>query len=164
MKISPKTRNKLTIAKYFFLWILFVFAAVKIKQYVLGSLTPERKYILINPLLSFDEAHNTGAAFNVLQNHTLLLIITAVIFIAAITVLVIWKTPKLSQSAVSAMSLLTAGMTMNTFERIRFGYVIDYMTFAFADKFPLFNIADVMIIIGAFMLAAALIWNTGRRR
>ena len=63
---------------------------------------------------------------------------------------------KLTHTAVSAMALLSAGITMNMASRINLGYVIDYININALPNFPVFNTADIMIVFGALGLVMAL--------
>ena len=63
---------------------------------------------------------------------------------------------RLTYTALSAMALLTAGITMNMIDRIHHGYVIDYIHCNFMPNFPVFNTADIMIVFGALGLVIAL--------
>ena len=64
---------------------------------------------------------------------------------------------RLNQTAISALSFLTAGISMNLYERIQYGYVIDYINCNFAPNFPVFNTADMMIVVGAIGLVFSLL-------
>lgn len=103
------------------------------------------------PFFSFDYVLNTGGAFNILSNQIFLLIILAIIAIFAIFYHITDKKKKINFTEVFALSLLCAGIISNTYERIKYGAVTDYIRIDFIN-FPIFNIADVFICIGAFIL------------
>lgn len=151
--------NSSKILKYFILWGLLSFFSLKVKSFILNKLALNGLNEISNPFISFYEVHNTGAAFNLFTDRVNALILTAVIFIIILTALILAKTSKLSQNMVSAMALLSSGMTLNTLERIQNGYVTDYIFFTFFKNFPVFNIPDIFIVIGALMLAFSLSKN-----
>ena len=53
-----------------------------------------------------------------------------------------------------SLALIAAGAVGNAFDRIEFGYVIDFIKATFID-FPVFNVADICICVGAFLLVIA---------
>ena len=149
-------RNSSKIINYFVLWGVLSFVSIKVKEIVLARLAQNNYMEISSQFLSFYEVHNTGAAFNLFTDKANALIIAAVVFTIIITAVVLAKTSKLTQTMISSMALLSAGMTLNTFERIHNGFVVDYIFFTFFKEFPVFNVPDIMIVIGAFMLALSL--------
>jgi signal peptidase II len=94
--------------------------------------------------------HNRGAAFGILRNQIVLLVATSVFAI----VLIYFnlkrsnKTKKISLYKV-ALGLILAGALGNLIDRLCFGFVIDFLDFRI---WPVFNIADSAITIGAILL------------
>lgn len=96
---------------------------------------------------------NKGAAFGLLKDQRIFFIIlsvSAIFFIIAY----IWKNNSRSIFLLSSLGLLLGGATGNLIDRIRFGYVIDFLDFR---VWPVFNVADSAITIGAAMFAAAIL-------
>jgi len=95
--------------------------------------------------------HNQGAAFGILRNQVYLFIITSV----ATIVLIYFglKNNRHNKYFVICLSLILAGALGNLIDRLRFGYVIDFLNFYI---WPVFNIADSAITIGALLLAWAI--------
>jgi len=92
---------------------------------------------------------NKGMAFGLLQNGTVFLIVGAV---AAIT-MISWYALRARRHGVMyqvALGLILGGAAGNLIDRIRFGYVIDFLDFRI---WPVFNLADSSITIGAIMIA-----------
>ncbi|MBN3562471.1 signal peptidase II [Aliamphritea spongicola] len=70
-------------------------------------------------------------------------------------VLLVWmyRTPRNQVWLGCALALVMAGALGNLFDRVVYGYVIDFLSFHYQNKyFPAFNFADVAISCGAFML------------
>ena len=155
-----KNNNLGKIIKYFFLWIVFAVIAVKIKEYLLGLIAKSSFRQISNPFFDFYEVHNTGAAFSLFPDKTNILILASVLCIIILTAIVLAKPSKLTKNMVSAMALLSAGMSLNTFERINYGYVTDYLHLKFLNGFPVFNLPDMMIVIGAFMLVTSIAFKS----
>jgi signal peptidase II len=114
---------------------------------------------IISNILNFVYAENNGVAFSQLQDggDAGRYGLSAVAFIAAIFVLYyFWKVPKSHDKLLGALALLLAGILGNFADRIRIGFVIDWIQFHYKDwYYPVFNIADSAIVVGAVLL----IWD-----
>ncbi len=141
-----------TIIKYFALWILFSVVAFGIKVIVLNAIKISPTRQVGNGMLTLYEVHNTGAAFNLFSNQPEMIITASFLAVAIITFIVLIASGRLTQTAVSAMAFLSAGITLNMIERINQGYVIDYINCNFMPELPVFNVPDIMIVVGALGL------------
>jgi len=92
--------------------------------------------------------HNTGAAFGILRDQTALFILISVLAVVSI-LFYLRKRKNLSLAKSTGFGLILAGSLSNLIDRLRFGYVIDFLDFRI---WPVFNIADSAITIGAFLL------------
>ena len=105
-------------------------------------------YPIIEGVFHFHYLENRGAAFGLLQNQrTFFLMITLVIIAAILWYLI--KQPQTSLLLTVALSLIAGGAIGNYIDRLRFGYVIDFIDF---QVWPVFNIADSAIVIGQALL------------
>lgn len=101
-------------------------------------------------LMQFRYVENTGAAFSSFSESTFLLSVFTVIVI--IVGLIVLMTKKLKPMFVNiCLLLILAGGIGNVIDRIRLGYVVDFIEPLFID-FAVFNFADCCITVGAFML------------
>lgn len=113
--------------------------------------------IVIPKFLNLTYVENTGAAWGILDNNRIILVCVSVI-----TLLVISKYLK-SEDNISKLStvsygILIGGIFGNLLDRIFRGYVIDFLNFnIFGYNFPVFNIADVLIVIGVILMAIEVI-------
>ena len=151
-KKNKKYVDTYYIIKYFVLWCVFALLCYGMKMVVMSSIALSPTHEVGNGLLRLYEVHNTGAAFNLFSGHPEALITMSVLAVAAITIIVLSCSTKLTQAAISAMAFLSAGISMNLFERINYGYVIDYINCAFLPNFPVFNVPDIMIVVGTVCL------------
>ena len=114
---------------------------------------------IIPSILNFVYAENNGVAFSQLQDggDAGRYGLAAVALIAAVFVLYyFWKVPKSHDKLLGALALLLAGILGNFADRIRLGFVIDWIQFHYNDwYYPVFNIADSAIVVGAVLL----IWD-----
>lgn len=93
---------------------------------------------------------NTGAAWGVFSNGTLILTIISSIAVIIIGVLISRCNSKFLNVI---MSFLLAGAAGNLIDRIRLQYVTDYLSFnIFGYEFPVFNLADMCVVCGSIML------------
>jgi signal peptidase II len=111
---------------------------------------------VIQNFLSFSYAHNTGVAFSMLEEggNTGRWGLSAVAFVAAALVLYFfWRTPRTDDRMLGALALLLAGIVGNVTDRLRLGYVIDFIDVQLGSwHYPTFNVADMAICIGAGLL------------
>ncbi len=106
---------------------------------------------------------NTGAAFSLLENAPIILIVFAIAAILGIIIYGIKDIEKFSSIACFWAALLVAGISCNLAERIYLGYVRDYIKLNFIN-FPVFNISDIFINIGVFALIVIIIKNKYLRK
>lgn len=108
-------------------------------------------------LLSFRYHENRGAAWGMLENHRWVFMVISTVAIVAIIGYLIW-TRKKKDSLLFRISLcfFAGGGIGNMIDRVILSYVIDFLRFDFID-FPIFNVADSFITIGAFLMILNLI-------
>jgi signal peptidase II len=107
---------------------------------------------IIPNIFHFTFVLNDGTAFSLLKGqNTALAVFSAFAIIAIIIYAVKRKGLSLAESAV--LGLILGGALGNLFDRIRFGYVVDFLDFR---VWPVFNIADSAITIGMFILVITL--------
>lgn len=111
---------------------------------------------IISGFLNFAYAQNTGVAFSMLDDHgdTGKWGLSIVALVAAVLVLYFfWRTPRSDDRILGALALLLAGIAGNVTDRMRLGYVIDFIDVQFGNwHYPTFNVADAAICIGAGLL------------
>lgn len=139
-------KNKSSFLTYFILTTIFITINIVLKTFILDFIIPQ-KILPENAVINFLEIHNTGAAFSILTSHILLLIGISCSILICLILLVIFYNKLFSKTEITALSLLSAGVFSNLYERITLKYVIDYIQLNFIN-FPIFNFADTMIVIG----------------
>ena len=109
-------------------------------------------YIIIKDILELSYTKNTGAAFGIMKNQFIVFYIITFIVLIFIMYL-LFKTNLNSKYFPFYISLLLifSGSIGNLIDRIKNNYVIDFIYFKLID-FPLFNLADTYITIGALLL------------
>lgn len=96
--------------------------------------------------------HNKGAAWSILNNQALLLVAIGLIALAVVYFVLI-KGKTLKKLDILLTGMLVAGIVGNLIDRIRFGYVVDYLDFNFFGyDYPIFNLADIFIVVSIIAL------------
>jgi signal peptidase II len=100
-------------------------------------------------------AHNTGAAFSFLNDAGgIQRWLFSIIAIAA-SGWIIWLLRRHNAQLLfaAALSMILGGALGNLIDRLRYGYVVDFLSFHWGEHyFPAFNLADSAITCGAFLL------------
>ena len=106
--------------------------------------------VIIPGVLQMTNIHNEGAVLGILKNAQFVLVIILVTFVAA-CIFALIKGYVRSASGKTALLLMLGGALGNGIDRIIFGYVVDMIEFTILP-FPIFNIADCMIVVGGVWL------------
>lgn len=123
--------------------------------YGLGSIQ------IIPNVLNFTLVKNTGAAFGLLQDYGwarwFFLIFTLIVI--GIIILAYRKLPdtKIYNYVRICLIFITAGAIGNYIDRLRLGYVVDFIQAAFIN-FPVFNLADIFVVAGTLCLGVIMIF------
>jgi signal peptidase II len=108
------------------------------------------------PVFNLVRAHNTGAAFSFLDDRSgWQRWLFSVLAIAVSAVLVGWlaRMQRTAGWLAAAVALILGGALGNLIDRLRLGYVIDFIQVHWSEHyFPAFNVADSAITIGAGLL------------
>lgn len=117
---------------------------------------------IIENVLYLKYAENTGVAFSMFSNNRWVLVIVTSVMLAA--VLAFFLSGKVSgKLEVFSLSLLLSGGVGNLIDRISLGYVIDYIDVRIIN-FAIFNIADICICVGAFLLCVAVYFSDKKEK
>ena len=112
-------------------------------------------------ILSFAYVENRGMAFGMASGMVWLLIgLTALVLaILAVYLLRHPEDPKLLRAG---LWLVMGGGLGNLYDRIAYGYVVDFIRTDFID-FPVFNVADIFVCVGAAMVVLAVLMNEQKK-
>jgi len=149
--------NLFTQTGWRFLWISAIAFGLDqwSKQAVVGSMDLYER-IQLAPFFNFTYVHNYGAAFSFLydaggwQRYFL----TAVALV--VSGLILWWLKQTERNQVLlpvAFAFILGGALGNVYDRMMFGYVIDFIDVYYGSyHWPAFNVADSSIFIGAALL------------
>jgi signal peptidase II len=127
------------------------------KFFITQNLLLSQSVPITKGVLYFTVVHNRGAAFGILKNQVPLFILTAVISIVLIYLNLKRNKKKELSFYNFSLSLILAGALGNLADRIRLGYVIDFIDLRI---WPVFNLADAAITIGAILLGYSILRPT----
>ena len=149
-----------------FLWVIPVLLVLDIvsKQVAQANLSTGKMVTFIPHLIGFELTYNDGAAFSLFGNlpevpRRILLISFSTIGAIVMIVVLAMKYKKLNWWYKSSLYLMLAGCIGNFIDRVFYekGLVIDFIRFIFWEKFAIFNLADVFLVVGAFLLIIAVV-------
>jgi len=133
----------------FYLFALVVFLADRSIKYIITSqMAPGRSISIIKAFLNITYVRNTGVAFGLFPGKRLFLVLIG-LAICAIVIYFNSKTSRENMLLKLCLTIILGGSLGNLFDRIFFGYVIDYLDFR---VFPVFNLADIAINLGVFLI------------
>jgi len=150
-------------------WLWLTFAVVVLDQatkFLVTRFIDLYERVEVLPILDFTLLHNTGAAFSILAGASgwqrwFFIGLAAIVSV----VLVVWlfRLPRGQRMLSLSLALILGGALGNLIDRVRFGYVVDFIHFHWGSSyFPAFNIADSCITIGAALLIVDAFREKGR--
>jgi len=124
----------------------------QITKKIFESILADGKIVIIKGFFQFNLSYNDGAAWGILSGNMLVFYMITLVAFGLFYILlkdVNFQTKKLYSIAVI---LLIAGAIGNFIDRMVYKEVIDFIDFIiFGYDFPIFNIADICLVIGMIM-------------
>ena len=140
--------------------IIIIAAVVMIDQFVkyriIEKVMPCARLEIIKNFFYITYVENYGIAFGLFKNNTLIHIISTSIILLVMCCF-LFRYYKKNIAVAICVSLIIGGAIGNLIDRIRLGYVVDYIHFIIFP--PVFNIADAAIVCGAMLLSILLIFD-----
>jgi len=138
--------------------ILVLFLDQLSKHLAAKNLILNQSVPIIKGIFHLTLLHNRGAAFGILKNQVPLFI-----FISLFAIILIYFNLKKSRNKENivfniSLALILGGALGNLIDRLFLGYVIDFLDFRI---WPVFNVADSAITIGAILLGYSIL-KSGR--
>ncbi|MEE9451839.1 MAG: signal peptidase II [Gammaproteobacteria bacterium] len=156
-----------TVHLHHYRWLFLTAAIVLLDQFskyvILAQFEPYQPY-QITAFFNITLAFNTGVAFSFLAQaqaqgwqQWILVIVSSGVSIGVLCWL--YYLPAKEQWTAAALALILGGAIGNIIDRIIHGYVIDFLQLHIQDYYwPVFNVADSVITIGAVMLVLEFFW------
>lgn len=131
-----------------------------IKYLVLNNISSTDVITVIPKVVQLVFVKNTGAAFSLLSGKTYVLSIISLAVCTAVIWYLIRKKPQ-SKLLLASLGLILGGAFGNLIDRIFRNYVVDYIELCFVH-FPVFNLADIAITVGAVLLMIYVVFFDGK--
>lgn len=152
-----------------FLISVLVFCFDQVTKLIVDTIyTLNNSVSIIGSFFSITYSNNSGAAWGIFHNKVPILVVVSLISLVLIySQIYTFKTNKRNNIA---FGLITGGIIGNLIDRLFLGYVRDFFDFhIFNYDFPIFNIADMCMVIGVILLFIAIfkgedVSETYRRR
>ena len=142
-----------------FIWgVALAIADQLLKKLFSGTMQLGESIPVLPGIFHLTYIQNPGAAFGLFENQTLFFIVIAAFLLAFLA----FAYKELAAQGVwvrFGMSLLAGGAVGNLLDRVRLGAVIDYLDFRI---WPIFNLADIGICLGAALIVWGLLREEGR--
>lgn len=108
-------------------------------------------------VVELTRVHNYGAAWSSFSGQKWLLVGLTSVLLVIVLVLVAKKIVR-HPAGLAACMLILAGGIGNLIDRVRAGYVVDMFHFVFWPSYPVFNVADICVVIGAVIGSVYYLW------
>ena len=116
------------------------------------NVVPEKGIELIKNFFYIIEVKNTGGAWGIFSGNVAFLAVIS-LFVIVMLYFFLRSEKKLNKLSITYYGLLFAGIIGNCIDRIVNGYVTDFLNFfIFGYDFPVFNVADILIVVGVGLM------------
>ncbi|GKS55212.1 signal peptidase II [Enterococcus mundtii] len=118
---------------------------------------------VIPGILSLNHIRNFGAAWSLLEGKMWFFTVVTIIAVVVILTLMIKNRSDGNRWFMIGLTLILAGAIGNFIDRVRLGYVIDMFQTDFVN-FPIFNVADISLVIGVICVLIYIILDEKEQR
>lgn len=134
------------------------------KAAIVGSMEPGDRVPVLGDLVQLWFVTNTGAAFSLFPGATWLFLVVTALALGMIAYF--HRAYRAGQLWVHVvLGAILAGTLGNLTDRLRFGYVVDFVSVGLGDsRWPTFNVADSLIVLGIGVLVAYLTFGAPAQR
>lgn len=166
MPLSPAIRKRLP---YLFAAAAILGLDVLAKQAIIDAMPLYSSQSIVDGFFSLVHTRNTGIAFSMFAGAGPLVrnVLIPLFSAAAVCFLAVyfWRAGAASVRTNWALTLILSGAVANLYERLVFGYVVDFLDFYVGEyHWPAFNVADSSITIGAGLLLLDALLQPGERQ
>lgn len=135
---------------------LFLFILDRFGKWFALNLLSEKGVFIIPKIAGFILERNQGIAYSIPLSGPVL-IITVLIILALLVFILSRAYQKKELPIIFSLSLIIVGAFSNFLDRLRYDYVVDFITLT---GWPVFNLADVMITVGVVII----LWKMVRKK
>ena len=120
-----------------------------VKRYITLTLPLGETRPLLPGFVELKTIHNYGAAWSSFSGMRWLLVVSTSLIVLLILALLVRRVVRHPLGVLSCCLILSGGVG-NIVDRARLGYVVDMFHFEFWPSYPVFNVADICIVVGGF--------------
>lgn len=129
-----------------------------VKTLIINFMNYGESVPVIKDFFHINYVRNDGAAWNILSGNRYVLIMISILFLYA-SIKYFLLDENITKFEFVGYGLIIGGVLGNLVDRIVSGYVIDYLAFnIFGYNFPVFNIADIALVIGTTLIIINTLW------
>ena len=146
--------------RYFSLAVILLIIDRLTKWWAFSSLDFGVPNDLIGSVIRLTRVHNEGGAFGIFPGGGIVFLVVS--SIVSLLLFLILLTMQIDSRLIrTGMAFVLAGALGNLIDRIQWGYVLDFFEFR---GFPIFNVADACITVGAVLIILSILFGGERNR
>lgn len=150
---------------YYIIIILGVLLDQVSKYFVVENLKNQGSLELIKDWLYFTYVENSGAAWGLLSGKRIFFIVFTLMVFGGLIYILTSKKYQLNKIYKLSLALILSGGLGNFIDRLRMGYVVDFIFSPLKGiyNFPVFNVADIFITVGSGLLIIYMLFFEGKK-
>lgn len=143
-----------------YLWVVILVVVDQLTKLAVVNNMKNSSVTIIKGILKFTYCENKGVAFSIGEGHTLVFVIVNLLLIGAM-VFYLERNRKVYNNVDKMFFIMViSGGLSNVIDRIARGFVVDFIDVNELFNFAIFNVADIMIVIGIICIAISYILKT----
>lgn len=142
--------------------LIFVTALVLLEQLTKIVILMNREKLpitVINNVFMLSYVENSGVAFGIKVGNIWSFIVINIVILGIIIKFMYSQLQELNNKTIILLSLVLAGGISNLIDRVFRGYVVDFLDITPIINFPVFNFADIMIVVAILIFGVMMIKN-----
>lgn len=143
----------------FFILIIILICIDQISKFLVVFNKDDLPKTIIKNFLNITYCENRGIAFGLASGYVQLFSIITLVIIVAILIFVCINFKKINTFLSIGIGLLISGGVGNLIDRLIRSYVVDFIDFGDFINFPVFNIADIFVVIGVIVIGISCLKN-----
>lgn len=148
MKKGKKISKEVVLLTSIVAIIIVIDQVLKIWMQQVGEIT------ILSGILNFKVMQNTSAAYGIGSNSTIMYVMTNLVILGVIFKFITTQNEFVDRKLKIFLSFILAGGISNVIDKIIKGYVIEFIDFKQVINLPVFNLADLLVLIGWVSIAA----------
>lgn len=137
--------------------VILIGADQALKYWTVTHLALGESTELLPGVLQLTRLHNYGAAWSSLSGKTVVLLIVTTALLIAVAWLLVKKIVRHRLGVAAGLFILGGGLG-NMIDRVWHGYVVDMLDISPLFEYPVFNLADCFVVVGAVLGAVYYLW------